>query len=167
MNTRTGGWSLLELSVSITVLVVALLGLATGLHGTARLEETNRENQLLGVACKNLIAELRTVSFSTVVASYGAGSGKENFWIGSDKKLYFATKADALATGQIEFFNNESAMPSSWTQFSGGLDLNANGTVESTVTDYRVLPTRFTLNLTRPDGVRTHVLNLILTEPSS
>jgi hypothetical protein len=115
-----------------------------------------------------VIGELRKVPFSNLLTAYGSMSGKDSFWIGQDLKLYFTAQPNSLATGQIQFFNKESAMPSPWPSFSAGFDLNASGTIEpNPVTNYRVLPTRITLNTDRMDGAGTLVMDLLLTETGS
>lgn len=168
MKYRQAGWSLIELMIAISFLLVGLMSLILGYHNAFRLDENARDQHLMKLACNNMIAEAQAVPLSTVTTQFGSGSGKENFWCGQDDRICFADPGNALATGQITFFTNESAMPLSWSGFSGGLDLNGNGIIDSgSVTDYRILPTRITITANRPDGVRTFTTDFILIQPSS
>jgi len=167
MKCRQSGWSLIELMIAITFLLVGLVSLIVGYHNAFRLDENARDQHLMKLVCSNMIAEAQAVPLSTVTTAFGVGSTKENFWCGQDERIYYGDPGNALATGQITFFTSEAAMPLSWSGFSGGLDLNGNGIIDIVpVTDYRILPARITITANRPDGVRTFTTDFILTQPS-
>lgn len=155
MSRSQDGSSLVELLVALSVFVVGVLGLAGGFLGTTRLAEDSRDNTLLDVATGNIIATLRGVPYFVVVDEFGPGSGKDQFWCSSDGTISLTDPGNAFATGQIEFFNNESAIPGSFAGTDGGFDLNGNGVVDSgPVSDYILLPVRTSLTIPQPGGSR-------------
>jgi len=168
--TRETGWSSVELVASVSLLVVGLMSLAIGFHGTARLASTSRQNYLLSLTCRNMIAELEGSSFSTLTSEYGPSSGKSAFWSGdndadgkAEAELFYSAPTTSLASGSVQFFNNESSMPSTWCTLTSGLDLDADGIVGLTAdTDYKILPTRITISVNGTDGTRTLTTDLIL-----
>jgi len=168
MRLRETGWSIVELMVSITVLVVGLLSLAAGLFGASRLNESTHDNYVLSEAYNNAVAALQTAPFSSLTASFGPGSPKQAFWVDQNGGLFYKAPTDSLAQGTIEIFNIESAMPTSWSGLATGLDLNANGKVDTgPVTNYLVLPVRITLTMDRRYGQRTFTADLILAPPGA
>jgi len=165
MRARESGWSYIELLATVTILVVGVIALMKGFFDGSRLTETARETTLLNAACRNVVETLRTVPFNGVVAQYGSGSGRDRFWCGPEGVVSFSAMNNAWAQGRIEFFNNESAIPSSFANLSGGFDLNANGTVEAQpVSDFKILPVRVTCDVAPPSQSRPVTLELILME---
>ncbi len=165
---RQGGWSFVELTAAITLLLLGVLGVASSFLGTTRLSETVRDNNILGVATRNVIESLRTDMFSAVADRFGPGSGREGFWIGPDGSVTFTDPGNSIATGTITLYNDESAIPSCFGDLSGGFDLNANGTIETgPITGYWILPIQINLSMTRPDGTRNVTVNFILSGSES
>lgn len=180
MRNREAGWSTVELVASITVLVIGLLSLAVGFHGTASLTRQTRENQVLGHAYRNLAAQLESERFEDVASLFGPGSGKDRFWCGDDnadsldeQKIHYQAPQKLLAAGKVSFFD-ETTLPPGWRGFLGGLDLNADGQLSncgpggdgggSGSGRYRILPTRVDLTVDSFEGPRTLALEFILTK---
>jgi type II secretory pathway pseudopilin PulG len=176
MNTREGGFSIVELGASLTLLIFGLLSMAVGFHGATRLADSTRDNYLLHMATRNMVAELQGATFETLTTEYGAGSGKEDFWVGLldpvnqavGEVVYSAPvqTTTRTAAGSIQFFTGEQTMPTTWTGVSGGVDLDFDGNVSGTsATDYQILPVRLDIVVPGADGPRTLVQDIILTKP--
>lgn len=165
MSRREGGWSLVELAVSVSFVVIGVLGLALGMFRAANLQEETRENCLLSQTFRNILAEVQKVPFSSVTTTFGPSSGKDKFWCAEDGGVYFSPPKKYEASGQIQFFTQESAVPKVLSGLTGSLDLSGNGTIDLfPVTDYKVLPVRLTLTLDRSEGSTTHVADFLLTD---
>lgn len=169
LRTREGGWTTVELAASIAVLVLGLISLAVGFHGTAILTQKTRENNLLGQAYRNMVAELKVGQFNAVSNDFAVGSGRENFWLGDnntdpvpEQKVFYSAPLKELLTGNVHFYD-ETSIPGTWSGFPGGIDINADGLIGSVLPvlalpstkPYKVLPTRITINLNGLDGMRT------------
>ena len=164
MKPRQAGFGIMEIMVTVAVIVVGLIGTMSAFLGTTRLSDDNRWNILFDVASRNAIEQLRSVAFTSVTTEFGPGSGKQDFWFDDEGNLLFADPGDAAGTGRFEFFNNESAIPSSFADLAGGFDLNANGVVENgLITDYKLLPTRVSVSISLFSGPLTLDSELLLT----
>ena len=162
MKKPQAGISLVELTVAILLISVAVTALMAGFTSVARLDDETRNNTVLTVASRNLIESLKVGPFQTVTTDFGAGSGREKFWFGSDGELLFIDPGDAVTAGKVSFFNDESAIPAEFPGLANGFDLNGNGVIDvGPITDYTVLPTRLTLSTT--DG-RSLTFDFIFSE---
>ena len=175
MNAREGGWSMMELAVSITVLVLGVMGFLAGFHGAAKLDADTRDNYLINLAYRNVVAELSSSQFENLTADYGTGSGKEDFYLApvdSTTKvlgdIVYTVPTRPQATGSIQFFPEESSPPTTWNGVAGSLDLNADGSIcGGASSDYLILPTIVGITVESIQGPRTVETNLILSRPRS
>ena len=165
MKTRTAGFSFVELTVALLLLVVAVTALVTGFVNSTRLSEDTRTTAILTVGMRNLIETLRDVPLENVPAQFGLGSGQNQCWCNTEGEISFADPGDAIASGTLEFFNTESAIPAEFATMGVGFDLNGNGVVETTpVTDCQVLPVRLTMTTLNPNTPRQMTFHYFLSE---
>jgi len=168
MNARQAGWSHVELVAAMALLVTGFLGLAVGFHGTSRLAQDSRDTGVLNAGCRNVIEVLRSVPFASVTTEFGPGSGKDLIWCGRDGAISFSDPGDAMASGRIELFDDESSIPPAFEDLDSGFDLNADGTVESnSVSDYKILPGLLTFDAVSASGPRTLTVHFILSDSRS
>jgi hypothetical protein len=175
-DARQGGWSLLEVAISISLLVVGVLGTAVGFQRAAELDDLTRGTYVLLLGYRNTVAELSAAEFSTLPESHGPDSGRDLLYLGTDLldpaldsvgELTYTEPRTLLATAQVTLFDDETSTP------CGELDLNADGVIGSSGTgssgtgENRILPVRVEITVDSKSGPRTLSSDLILVRPSS
>jgi hypothetical protein len=164
-NERCGGFSLLELFGSITLLMAGLVAFGGVFLSTTQMTDRNRENNLVTITVRNAVETLEAATFANVTAEFGAGSSKEYFWCQDDGALLFADPGDAEIAGRFYVYNNEQAMPTSFADLSLDADINANLIIDLLpVTNYVILPARVELTVVNASPPRVVTVDLILTE---
>ena len=170
------GFSLVDLVASIGVLVVGLMSLAAGFHGAANLAADTRDNYLLTLSERNVLAELKGATFEDLTKDYAPSSGKDTFWIGLDGAstttgtVNHSTLPAAIQppTGTIHLHDSETSLPLGWGGILGGLDLNLDGLLDLLpILDYRILPVRIAVTVQSARGPRTLETQTILTRPGT
>ena len=69
-SSSTGGFSLIELTVGMFILVVAACGLVSSLVGSAGVASSNRESSLAQLAARGQLEMLRSTEFSVVFSTF-------------------------------------------------------------------------------------------------
>ena len=164
----------MDLVASIGILVVGLMSLAAGFHGAANLAAETRDNYLLTMSERNVIAELKGATFEDLTKDYATSSGKDTFWIGLDGSSTTAGTVNRSTlpvgiqppTGTIHVHDSETILPLGWGGILGGLDLNLDGLLNLIPSvDYRILPVRIAVTVQGPRGPRTLETQTILIRP--
>lgn len=163
-NKRNEGFSFLELVGAITLLMAGLAAFAGVYLSTTRTTEMNRENNLVTVTIRNVAETLEAAAFTSIVTDYGAGSTREFFWCEADGALLFADPGGAEIAGRLYFYNDEQNIPAEFADLAADGDINGSGTIENTVTDYVILPTRIELTVLNASPPRVVTVDLILTD---
>jgi len=168
------GFSLVDLVASIGILVIGLMSLAAGFHGAANLAADTRDNYLLTLSERNVIAELKGSPFEDLTKDYAPSSGKDSFWIGLDGSSTTTGTVNRSPlpgaiqppTGTIYLHDSETLLPLRWGGLLGGLDLNLDGLLNLLPPlDYRILPVRVEVTVQGSRGPRTLETQTILTRP--
>jgi hypothetical protein len=170
-----GGFSLVDLVASIGILVVGLMSLAAGFHGAANLASETRDNYLLTLSERNVLAELKGSTFEDLTKDYATSTGKDTFWIGLDGSSTTAGTVNRTTlpvgiqppTGTIFVHDSETILPLRWGGILlGGLDLNLDGLLNLLpILDYGILPVRIVVTVQGVRGPRTLETQTILTRP--
>ncbi len=80
------GFTLIELMITVSVLIVALVGLLVIFSHLALLNENSRKLTLAMAACQDKLEEMRNSSFQTLYASYnGTSFNPSGFTLGQAK----------------------------------------------------------------------------------
>ena len=140
------GFSLVELIIALTVLSVGILALAGTLGSSMRLGNDRTSEIQRAIHVQNVRNTIAAIPFDEIGATFGPGSGNEEFWCTGLGQVLFNDPGDAVTSGSIEVFTDESSVPETFGAPNEQLDLNANGTIDAApVTDYRILPVRISL----------------------
>lgn len=155
---RGEGFTLLEMTVALTMLSVGVLALAGTLGSTMELGDDRLTEIQKSVHMQNALVIVESIDFDQIAATFGAGSGNEQFWCDATGQIWFSDPGDSIAVGSIQVFDEEDAVPISFADTTVGLDLNANGVIDSgTVTDYQILPLRIILAYPNNPGTTNEV----------
>jgi prepilin-type N-terminal cleavage/methylation domain-containing protein len=141
-SANTGGFSFIELMVSITILSMLLLGFAATSSAAARQRELSDQKRRAEQALSVWLAELRALSFTQLTAAAGTST----------------VTIDGLtgATRQLTIYDDEAGPagdPTTTAALAMPLDINADGdTTDADVAPAAaaVLPARLTLTWTDP-----------------
>ncbi len=164
-NKRCGGFSLLELFGSITLLTAGLVAFGGVFLSTSQMTDKNRENNLVTITVRNAVETLEAANFATLTTEFGAGDPKEYFWCQDDGALLFTDPGDAEIAGRFFLHNDEQAMPASFADLSLDADINANLIIDIIpVTNYVILPARIQLTVVNASPARVVTVDIILTE---
>ena len=167
-NHRTRGTSLAEIAMAISVLTLAVTALVGTSLADTRLAEEKVEQALLTTACRNLVETLEAQEFSELTENYGTGTLQPRFWASEHGEISFTDSTDAVVTGLIELFDDETMVPSDFPSPNSFFDLNSNGSLDSgRVSDYDVLPMRLTISMYRFGGTRNVAMMRVLYEATS
>jgi prepilin-type N-terminal cleavage/methylation domain-containing protein len=157
------GFTLVEMVIALTIFSVGILGLAATFGSMARAGQ-DREREIRNSAImSNTLSVFESVPFEEIAAAFGPGSGRDQFWCDPAGEVWFAKPGDVSAIGEIEIFDEESGIPTSFAGLTFGLDLNGNGTVEAgVVSDYQILPVRVTVTFPNDLGTQPFVNEFFL-----
>ncbi len=173
-----GGFSLLEVTVAIVVLLVALGGLSGTVLSTTRLSRSTEELAVADAAARQMAAELRATTFADVFAAYNQGPFDDPDGIGTGPGANFVVEGltprrddpDGLV-GRIVFPTREVAgveeLREDLEDDALGMprDLDGDGLdADDHSTDYLVLPVSIVVEWIGAAGEGEVRLDLILTE---
>lgn len=165
-QTRQQGFSLLEVTVSATVFVIAFGAIITNLVVGMALGESTREMALATESAQNAAEILRSTDFATVFAQYNSNPDDDPDGIGTAPGSGFAVPgltappddADGLA-GAILFPGDGTSLFESVQDLTLGMprDLNADGVVDllDHSLDYANLPVRIQIVWRGRGGTRS------------
>lgn len=157
------GFSIVELVIALTVLSVGILALAGTLGSSMRLGSDRTSEIQRAIHLQNVRNIIAGVPFDEIGATFGSGSGNQEFWCTELGQVLFNDPGDAVSGGSIEVFTDETSIPDSFGATDEKLDLNANGTIDAApVTDYRILPVRILLATTGDPASPTEVEEFLL-----
>ena len=149
------GFGLLELTVAVSVFVVAAGALTTSLVTSTSLVHGNHENAIAIDAVQSAVARLRTVPFAEVFARYNDDVSDDPGGLSPGSGFAVAGlsarpgDADGLP-GRIEFPGDGKQLREDGADRGLGLprDLNGDGDVDADdhASDYHVLPIRIVID---------------------
>jgi prepilin-type N-terminal cleavage/methylation domain-containing protein len=178
---RTGrrrGFTLLELTVAILVLVIALMAISSSLLGSMRLNEVNRESSLSQDAMDAMLENLRGAEFETVFRRYDSDPSNDPA-VGPSPGPDFVVAGLGLVAGDADGCVGKIILPELVTAGGSQLredldmpelgmpcDLNGDGAIDDidheAVADYRILPVLLRLEWTGRNGRRSAETRTIL-----
>ncbi len=165
---RAGGFTLIEVVISMTVLVLALMGMVSVIVHTTRHNAVNRENQAAMRAAEKKIEEMVNRPFDTVLAAFSSTAGGNP---GPDFDVPSLISSGAPAkVGKVRFPVNGAGQlvevgTGAFLGMPADLDLDGNGIAgESTSVSatYQILPLEIQMNWKGVHGVRTLTYRHIL-----
>ena len=160
------GFSVVELLITLTILLVATRMTVQTLVSVNRLSPANRETSAALAAVKNVIEEMRNVEFSEIFARYNDDPSDDPA-LGSspgadfDADLLEAQAADADGlVGRIEFPTLSGELREDFDDRDLGMprDLNGDGIedVSDHAGDYAILPVRIRIEWSGRAGDRAY-----------
>lgn len=175
-----GGFSLVELSLVMGVLLFTLLVLSSSLGESIKLGESNEETALAIDGARQIVEVLDGVEeFGDVFALYNADPGDDPDGPGTAPGAGFAVEGLQPAEDDPDQLVGEIVFPAA-PDGSGGLvldellddpdlgmprDLDGNGLVDSSaVTDYRLLPVLVRMRWVGTQGERTLTIRTLLAD---
>ena len=163
------GLSLVEVSVAVVLLTIALCGIAGSIVASDELQNVNRETALAEAGARGMIETLHGVAFAEVFARYDSYAG-DNPVIGTSPGPNFAVRGLQAAPGDADGLPGEILFPTTtvagvpqlredmtFTSLGMPRDLNADNRVDNLnhANDYKVLPVRVRVHWAGGTGVRT------------
>jgi len=170
---RRAGFTLIELTVAISVLVIALCATASTVVTTGSLNKQSHESAVARKAAESMMEALRNTPFATVFASYNSATSDDPLGPGSAPGSNFAVPgltpikgAPGGMAGQIFFPSAGPALRENVVDATLGMprDLTGDILMDSFdhAADYRVLPVRVRVTWTGPSGPRFVELQTLL-----
>ena len=169
------GFTLVELTVAISVLVIALCATASTVVSTGALNRQSHETELARKAAESMLDALRNAPFATVFARYNSAASDDPLGPGTAPGANFAVKgltpihgAPGGVAGRIFFPAAGPELRENVDEATLGMprDLNGDGLLDGFdhASDYRVLPVRVRVSWTGPNGQRSVELQTLLSE---
>lgn len=147
-----GGFTILELSIVMSVLLFTLIAMAQSLAASMKLTGVNRETALATDGVRDVVESIQGVEeFSTVFALYNANPADDPGLAGSAPGSGFAVEGLEAVAGDLDGLVGEIVLPTLGAQLREDLadpalgmprDLNGDGLVDMLdhAGDYRILP---------------------------
>lgn len=175
------GFSLIEIAVVMTLLVIAIGGLSSAVVSSVRLSRTNEETAIANDAARQMIAEMRNVGFSTIFVSFNTNAADDPGLAGSAPGPNFpvpglspqADDPDGMV-GEIEFPEGNLGLGVALDETRNGnldallglpRDLNGDGDADDLVqNDYIALPVTVRVRWTGSAGRSVVTLRTVITE---
>ena len=161
ISKRTAGFSLVELMVGMTVLVIATGAVASTLVATNELSATSEEIGSALETISNRMEEMRATEFSDIFSTYNTAPGDDPDGNGSAPGSTFAVRGmdqwpgDA-SVGLITFPGDGSELREDFVDRELGMprDLNGDGVIDARnhASDYIILPVRVRVRWTGRSG---------------
>jgi len=166
---RQSGLSLVEVSVAVVLLTIALCGITGSIVASDELQNVNRETALAEAGARGMIETLHGVSFAEVFARYNSYAG-DNPVIGTSPGPNFAVRGLQAAPGDADGLPGEIIFPTTtvagvpqlredaaFTTLGMPRDLNGDNRVDNVnhANDYKILPVRVRVHWSGATGVRT------------
>lgn len=171
---RRAGLTLIELLISITVLLIGVGVVVSGLIASRNLSRTNREVTAAAAAAESVLERLRATEFRQVFAVFNDDpaddpAGVEIHGSGFDVPLLRAQDGDADGlAGEVLFPTLGGALREDLNDAFLGLprDLDFDGDVDAAdhAEDYQVLPVRIRIAWTGQSGDQVIELPLLLAD---
>jgi type II secretory pathway pseudopilin PulG len=167
------GLTLFELLVSITVLLVALIGLVSVMYYTTRLNTVNRENLAALRAAELQIETLRALKLEEIVPRYNATTA-DDLGTGTNPGAFFDVEGLKAGSGgrvgKISFPGDGIKLLENVTDAAWGMprDLNGNGVidvVDVSGPDLKLLPVKVEITWTGVQGQRTMTYRHLIMKP--
>ncbi|MBK7877603.1 MAG: hypothetical protein IPJ77_18090 [Planctomycetes bacterium] len=181
LRASRAGFTVLEVTISATVLVVGVLGMVTSVAASLKLVEANREMMVAHQAARALAEQMQNGNFSQVFAEYNTVTSDDPAGAGRGHGATFdvpglrttsedceeAQRAGGTASvGAIEFPTQGTALSESVVDAALGMprDLNGDGVITSGAMpgSYLVLPVRIRLRWSGTAGTRTMTFQTLL-----
>ena len=147
------GFSLIELSLSLTVLTIGAGAVIGGLMTTRALGQANHERAVAMDGAVSALEEIKAAAFAEVFATFNDDTADDPGGVGTAPGASFEVKGldlsaadpDGMA-GRLEFPGQNSQLREDDTDSTLGMprDLNGDGGIDASdhATDYNVLPVR-------------------------
>lgn len=170
---RNRGLTLFELLVSITVLLVALIGLVSVMYYTTRLNTVNRENLAALRAAERQIETLRSIKIEEIVPRYN-NTKSDDLGTGENPGPYFDVEGlkpvGSARVGRISFPGDGVRLLENVNDPAWGMprDLNGNGTIDTVDVsgpDLKLLPVMVEITWTGVQGQRTLTYRHLIMKP--
>jgi len=170
------GWSILEITVAVALLTIALCGITGSIVASDRMQNVNRESTLAEAAVRNALEMMRGVPFATAFARYNS-SVADDPASGASPGADFAVEGLTAAPGDLDGMPGEIVFPvvnaggvpqlrEDVTLSALGMPRDLNGdTLTDNVdhsADYRILPVRVQLRWSGANGIRTLTAETVL-----
>ena len=151
-GSSSSGFTLLELTVVISVLLIAFLAMSQSLAASMRLNATNRETALATDAVREILEDIQGVEdFSTVFALYNADPGDDPPGSGPAPGSNFAVQGLQAVADDPDGLVGEIVFPTLGSQLREDLaddalgmprDLSGDGRIDDVdhADNYRILP---------------------------
>lgn len=165
---------MLEIMFSITVLMVAVSGMASAMISSMRLDRVNSETSVAHEAARQVMETVQSQDFATVFAMYNADDDDDPGGVGTAPGAGFAVGGlrpqagdpDGLA-GLVMFPSQGNQIREDAVDATLGMprDLNADGVIDAAdhSADYRLLPVRVRIQWRGVTGNRVLDLETVLT----
>jgi len=158
---------------SITVLIVAVSGMAGAMLSSMRLDRVNSETTTAHEAARRVMEEVRSQDFATVFTLYNADPDDDPGGSGTAPGASFAAGALRPQANDVDGFAGQILFPSVGNQIREDVvdagwgmprDLNVDGVIDGLdhTGDYRMLPVRVRVQWRGVSGPRTLDLETIL-----
>ncbi len=152
-----GGFTLIELAIGITVLLVGVLGFAQTMVSIERTQTRTRESGRATQAARGMLERIQAEAFPEAFRRFNADPADDPGGAGTAPGAFFAVEGLSVQPGDTDGFVGQVIFPTpagapnelreSTVDAALGMprDLNGDGVVHATAsysTDYRVLPVR-------------------------
>jgi type II secretory pathway pseudopilin PulG len=169
----TKGLTLVELTVAITVMVIALCGTASTVVTTNALNRQSHESAVARKAAESAVEALRNTNFATVFARYNSATSDDPGGAGTAPGSTFAVEgltpvagAPGGVPGQIFFPSAGPALRENAVDATLGMPRDLTGDIlidaADHAADYRVLPVRVRVSWTGKSGPRAVEIQTLL-----
>ena len=159
------GFTLLELSITITVLVIGIGAVVSTIVASVAVDHTNREEQTALEAAQDAIESMKGAPFEEVFARFNAVPLDDPGVPGSAPGMDFAVDYLEVQAGDPDGFEGQVIFPGDGTELREDFvdaelgmprDLNLDGLIDGLDhrTDYLVLPVRVRIQWTGENGNR-------------
>jgi prepilin-type N-terminal cleavage/methylation domain-containing protein len=171
----SSGFTLVELTVAISVLVIALCATASTVVSTGSLNRQSHETELARKAAESMLDALRNAPFATVFAQYNSAAGDDPLGPGTAPGANFAVKGLTPVAGAPGGVAGRIIFPAAGPELRENVDdatlgmprdLTGDGLLDGFdhAGDYRVLPVRVRVSWTGTNGARFVELQTLLSE---
>jgi prepilin-type N-terminal cleavage/methylation domain-containing protein len=171
---QRGGFSLVEVAVTVAVLVVGAGMLAQTIVALGKVNDTNRETALAMQAVRNMLETLRSEPLEDVFALYNADPSDDPGGKGSAPGSHFtvdelsANEGATVSTGTIAFPSVNGELREDFVDAELGMprDLNGDRDIDADdhSGDYGILPVRIQIDWSGRTGDRTLAIHTSLGE---
>lgn len=169
----TAGLTMVELTVAITVMVIALCGTASTVVTTSALNRQSHDTAVARKAAESMVEALRNTAFATVFAQYNTATSDDPGGPGSAPGSNFAVEgltpvagAPGGVAGQIFFSSAGPDLRENVVDAKLGMPRDLTGDILQDgfdhASDYRVLPVRVRIRWTGRSGPRSVELQTLL-----